>query len=163
MNWKDMTMQQKDRFIAEAIFGYEIHLDYGILVSDADGMRRIEAIPPYSTDMSAAWLVFKRMMERYREPDIAWRDGSDGVFRLFAETLMGDLSCDYASEIYPGFMIFHEIAQWTPDFLCFAACRACGILDRQTPQEVENEFSTKRRRLCSHLLPVRSMWRGLVL
>lgn len=77
--------------------------------------------------MNDAWAVFLHTMEQHCPADHQWFGQDFPSFRAFVETLMGDFDCAYNDEIYPGQAIFPEIAKWTPEIICIASLRACGL------------------------------------
>lgn len=145
MNWKEMTPQQKNRFIAEELFGHEIYaafapgseteLDYGMLVPDADGTKCIEAIPPYSTDMNTAWLVVQRLKEQ--EKHLSEQEKYVISRAFLPEQERYDISGAFMQALqthtYDSWglpvLSFWNLASLTPERLCYAACRAVGVLD----------------------------------
>jgi hypothetical protein len=134
MNWKDMTTQQKNRFIAEALFGHEIYaafapgseteLDYGMFVSDARGVRRIEAIPPYSTSMDAAWQVLQALKEQEKRLPEREKHHLSSAFMQALDTHWHD---DWGLPV----LGFWNLVHLTPERICYAACRAIGVLDAE--------------------------------
>lgn len=67
--WDDLPHRQRDQLVAEKIFGAEVSSGWAsgslAIMQDLGSIKLPgEALPAYTTDMAAAWLVVEKMLER---------------------------------------------------------------------------------------------------
>jgi hypothetical protein len=67
--WDDFPDRRRDQLIAEKIFGKEVSSGWAagsLAIMEDSGSIRLpkETLPAYTTDMTAAWLVVEKMLEK---------------------------------------------------------------------------------------------------
>jgi hypothetical protein len=118
--WGNLTTNERDALIAEHIFGRTIvkWKEDRALLMERVGMAGHEAIPAYSTNMDAAWALFKHFADLPDDPfESHWKK-----YQFMHE--LGMLPCSDQS----WYDISYEIlVSWTPEKISISALKAVDV------------------------------------
>jgi len=98
--------RELDALIAEKVFGLEVEWKEGFGSKEVFPVSRLTAIPEYSTDIAAAWLVVEKL--KGREPSIAYEGEKYGW--EVSLTINHEIFCIYGKS--------------APHAICLAALKA---------------------------------------
>lgn len=143
MKWTEMTSEQKNALIHEKVMGVSLTCHATLDIKRGQGFyfwncfecgyfstgkdspitndhpRQMD-IPPYTTDMNAAWLIIQKMSTRHHEQS----EFLDEPFARFTDELLPNR----AGEIWTAYnCMATEVAHWTAEKICMAALKACGV------------------------------------
>lgn len=148
MKWIEMSEQERDRLVATTVMGWQerpCDLDetggeltlydsgdaccprcgvYDHINSFEHGMLQPAH---YTTNMDAAWQVLKAMASRYD----AQAEFVNEPFAQFVDELLPNSG----GEIWTAWKCMAtEVAKWTPESICIAALKACGVVIEQSKE-----------------------------
>jgi Phage ABA sandwich domain len=135
IDWNSLSPERRDTLIAEKIMRWhpeECKPESYQVVANLDSYRcykcgkhapiesgyyyHLQKTPRYSTSMDAAWLIVERMTQ-LREPVYG------SPFRIFTMELRNQAD----RHLHESDWIYNFFLSLTPEAICIAALRACGI------------------------------------
>lgn len=150
MKWAEMSKEERNLLIHEKVMGGQAHCPNSYPTITFNGYQILEwrcqqcgqtgrggavhdpttggylvahsipNIPPYTTDMNAAWLIIQKMPTRHHEQ----AEFLDEPFARFTDELLPNR----AGEIWTAYnCMATEVAHWTAEKICMAALKACGV------------------------------------